>query len=462
MPIKSKLGRRLFLGSVSSAAAALPFLRAFPLHAHGGEAPMPKVMFIAFPNGPLVGPNGTNNYQGWRPPGFSGSQSELPESLPDIFSPLDKHRERLVFLEGLSYVEDSRPHRSTTSLLTGRRRHVPGAGIDEYTSTGASVDHVLAQELGTNVLNTAYQINGYGSVGESYWSYSGPQARVLPYQNPLDTFAAVFGEGLDNEAAVQLLARRTSVLDVIAGDITSMKLRVPSADRPRLDAHFDAIRALELDLIATTESSCKTPGALLDYDHTANENAPRVFRDHASIITQAFACGHSRVATLQLGSLGGDRVRPLWPELGVNTNHTEHAICHEFAGTNPVGGTNPIDETLAIQLGLQKERAFSRLYADVLDMMETTLDIDGTPLLENTLVIYVRPFGQNHNASNVLWIAAGGAGVNVSGGRFLDVGGAGDPLRYYNDVLTTVCNTMGYDVDGFGDPDYCGTPIDLS
>ena len=110
-------------------------------------------------------------------------------------------------------------------------------------------------------------------------------------------------------------------------------------------------------------------------------------------------------------------------------------------------------------MGLAEERAFSTMFKEILDGLETTTDVDGSPLLDNTLVVYVRPMGRNHDARNVLWIVAGGAGVGVSGGRFLTVGDGQNDKRYFNDVLTTVCNTMGYQTDGFGDPDFCSEPI---
>ena len=455
--VPHKLLRRTFLGSLG-AAATLPFLRSFPLRAQEGDGPVPKVLFVAFPNGPLVGDDGSNDYDGWRPPGYDGSDTVLPEMLHGIFEPLTPHRDRLLFLEGLSYLEPSNPHRATTSLLTGRKRKVnPGDDLKEYTSTGPSIDHVLQEELGTQKLNTAYRIQGYASVGESYWSYSGEGARITPIQDPVDTYSLVFGEGLDEGLAQQVLTRRTSVLDVIAGDIEAMKARVPAVDRPRLEEHLQSVRDLELQLIATAESGCQSPDPLAGYAHLQAANAPRVFRDHAAVITQAFACGWSRVATLHLGSFGGDALPMQWPDLDIETNYTEHGICHAFHGIEGVGGP-AISQADGLSLGLAKERAFSTMFKEILDGLETTTDVDGSPLLDNTLVGWSNALakGNSHTSYPVPYVLAGSAGGYFETGRFLDYGD-----ESANRLLVSVCNAMGLpEVTTYGDMDPGSGPVE--
>lgn len=455
----TKLGRRLFLGTVSSAAAALPFLRSFPLQAHGGDGAQPKLLFFGAGNGPLVGADGGAGYEGWLPAGVAPPEGQLPDALPDIYSPLDPFRDNLLFVENLATVDDN-THRQTCGMLTGRRRFVPGGStIENYTSSGISVDQFLGNELDERVLNTAFRISGFAP-GESYWSYRGQADPVTPIQDPVDSYQAVFGEGLEDTLAAEILARRTSVLDVVAKDLGTMRSRVPSADRPRLEAHLDSVRQLEKDLIATAESGCHAPGAPNPSDALADENAPAVIRAHADVIAQAFACGWSRIAMLQLGTFGGE-LRCRWPDMGIDTGYTSHAICHAFDGIDGAGSAG-ISQAEGIALGLAKERAYSTLFAYVLERLQATTDVDGMPLLDNTLVTYVRPMGRNHDSNRILWIAAGGAGVGLSGGRFIRVGDGGGDKRHYNDYLTTVCAVMGNPVETFGDPQYCKTPISLS
>ena len=378
--------------------------------------------------------------------------------FPEIFRPLHPFRDRLVFMENISMVDANNSHRQTSGMLTGRRRHAPG-DLKDYTSTGISVDHYLANEfeedpeLETHVLNTAFRIEGFAT-GEGYWSYTGPGERVEPLQNPVDAYTRVFGEGLDDEQAARLLAQRKTVLDVIAKDIGRMMQRVPAADRPRLEQHLDGVHELGQSFAA---SVCDGANPIESYDFLAQRNAPRVMRDHGQIITQAMACGYSRIATMQMGNFGGS-TRPDWPELGVSHGgHTTHAICHAFAGIDGAG-SDGLTAQQGRTLGIAKEVAFTRIFAEVLAQLDATPDVDGGTLLDNTLVIYARPMGTNHNSRNIVWIAAGGTGVGVSGGRWLTFP---SEQKHYNDVLTAVCHAMGKPVDTFGDGQFCDAPMPL-
>lgn len=457
----SRVSRRRFLGGVCSAAAALPFLRQFPLQADEPGDVQPKLLLFGAPNGPLVGRDGNGGlgYQGWLPDGVMPPEGALPEVLPDVYEALSPYRDDLLFLENLSFLDDN-VHRATNGMLTGRRRFIPpGQAIEQYSAQGISVDHFLADALNTNVLNTAYKIAGF-ALGESYWSYLGQSQPVTPIQNPVDAYERVFGEGLDTGLAAQVLSRRTSVLDVVAKDIGAMKARVPSADRIRLEHHLDAVRSLEEDLIASAALGCSPTGAPAGYDFLSDAVTPTVNRDHAQVIAQAFACGWGRIATMQIGSFGGE-LRPRWPELGVDSTYTCHAICHAFDGIDGAG-SGGLSQAQGVELGLARERAYSVMFAEVLGQLSNTLDVDGNPILDNTLVAYMRPMGRNHDGNRILWIVAGGSALGVQGGRFVQVGDGAGNKRYYNDFLTAACNVMGHPVDSFGEAQFNDTPISFS
>lgn len=132
-----------------------------------------------------------------------------------------------------------------------------------------------------------------------------------------------------------------------------------------------------------------------------------------------------------MGSFGGE-TRLNWPELGIDTLYTEHAVCHSFAENFAMN--TGLGQAEGVELGTAKERAFSTLFSELRDQLSNTLDVDGLLLLENTLVVYVRPFGRNHDSQRILSIAAGGAGVGGQGGRFLRVGDGPDDL-----ATSTMC-----------------------
>jgi len=121
---------------------------------------------------------------------------------------------------------------------------------------------------------------------------------------------------------------------------------------------------------------------------------PQVTHDHAQVIAQAFACGWGQIATMQLGSFGGE-VSPKWPSLGIDSNYSCHALCHAFHCINGAG-SDGLTQQQGVNLGLARERAFTAMFVDVLDQLSTTFDIDGAPVLDNTIVVYCRPMGRNY------------------------------------------------------------------
>jgi hypothetical protein len=197
-----------------------------------------------------------------------------------------------------------------------------------------------------------------------------------------------------------------------------------------------------------------------DYAALDDENFPRVVRDHSEIIVQALSCGWGRIATLQLGNFGGGYV-PNWPDLGIETTYKCHSIAHAFQGVEGAG-SDGLAQGTAVGLGLQLERIFSGIVADILDKLAAVPDADGQTLLDNTLVVVVRPQGINHDDNMLLWMIAGGSGVNVRGGRFLQVGDGDSNKRLFNDVLVGIARSMGVAMDSFGAAEYNDDPVSFA
>lgn len=456
--LNAPLARRAFLGGIASAAGALPFLRAFPVSA--GGMVQPKVIFVGAPNGPLVGPSGGaagGGYDGWRPGGGSGNFA-LPAALPATFAPLDPFIDDLVMIEGVSGLPMQSSHQQAASLLTGHMRTVNGSADGDYTGSAISLDQHIAQSFESRVLSTAFRISGF-SPGEAYWSFLGAEQPVTPHQDPLDAFAQVFGDGLGETDAARLAARRTSILDAVAGDLQSMRARVPAADRQRLDAHLEGVFDLEQELLDTAALQCSEPELVGGGDALDDENLPRVVRDQSDVIVQALACGWARVATLQFGNFGGS-VRASWPNDGVDSSYKCHAIAHAFAGIDGAG-SDGLSRAEGVGLGLDMETFFNQLHAELLTKLQNTLDVDGSPMLDNTLVVIPRTMGVNHDDRVTLWMTVGGKNLGVQGGRFLTVGDGDDNKRYYNDMHVGICEAMGLPDDSFGDEAFMSEPVSL-
>ncbi|MEM9188340.1 MAG: DUF1552 domain-containing protein [Myxococcota bacterium] len=447
--------RQLALG-LGASAAALPFLRSFPASADG--RPLAKVVFFASPTGFLVGPSGGSGVEGWLPSAMRGREMDVPARLPEVFSPLEEHKRDILFLGELRGIRGVGSHQQAVCMLTGRKvyRNEPersAGGDGDFNGDGESIDQLLARRLQVAPLGLSFRTNGF-QLGEGRMSFTEANRPFTPIQSIADAFDRVSGGGSAMPGLDVRLARRESVLDRVAGDIRAIEGRVSMADRERLQSHLESVRTLEQQ-IGMPSAGCGAgePGS---YDSTSHENIPRLIRDYNQVMVHALACGFTRVGFVQLGNLEGS-LRPRWSaDYGLDANFTDHAISHKFAGRTGAG-SDGLSEARARDLGVQLQVAYNDLFADLLTRLRETPDVDGSPLLDNTVVVHVKPQGQNHSTSNIMWLVAGGKNLGIRGGRFLRVDG-----RHHNDFHVALAQTVGLsDVTSFGRGDHNTAPLEL-
>ena len=463
---QSGISRRSLLRGIGAAAAGLPFLSSFTALAGGGGGPVPKLIFFLSPNSSMVGPRGTSRYGGWLPSalheGTGYAEAPFGTTLPEILTPLERHRDVLLAIDGLRGVSAVGAHQQTASILTGTgvfgdeiARAEGGDG--EWYSNGVSIDQLIAERIGSRVLGLSYKIEGF-QLGEGYVSHLGPNMGFTPIQNPLDAFERVFGTGeATGTDRLARHARQRSVLDLIARDTASLQRRLPAADRARLDQHLSAVRSIETDLVAP--AACTGDGLRPEsYDARSNENIPRLTQDYSRILVQGMACGYTRVGFIQLGNLGGE-LTPRWPELDCVSDYRDHAINHKFVGEDGAGSDGLSMDT-AIPLGVSLQKAYSTMIATLLDELAATPDVDGSPMLDHTIVVHAKPMGENHDRNRIFWTIMGGRALGIRGNRAIRLEAA-SPYRYVNDLHVTLARLMGVALPEFGLPSLNRDPIDL-
>jgi hypothetical protein len=213
--------------SAGLGACAWPFM---PLLRASAQAPYPKRLLLFYT------PHGTI-YDGWKP---SGTRDDF--TLGSILAPLERHKSKLNVLDGLR-IQHSRvpapPHTEGMSLVwTGS--HL-GQGntfmVQEFPIDwveGPSVDQVIAQRVGaaTAFRSLELGVKPAGSSPTSRMIYAGARQPVQPESNPARAFDRLFSGALPgampDAAAALRLARRRSVLDVVAGQLTGLQGKLAS------------------------------------------------------------------------------------------------------------------------------------------------------------------------------------------------------------------------------------------
>jgi hypothetical protein len=422
------LSRRRLLTAGSASLIAAPFwnLLSRPAHATtlGGTAKRLLVLFS---------PNGTV-HQHWRP---QGTEYDFEFAPGSILEPLERHKQDLLVLDELDFWGADNHEGGMAAMLTGR-------GRDQDESAGMSVDQFVAAHIGQDTafrsLEFGVQTSAWGGTSETRMCYSAPGAFVTPDDDPYNAYTRIFGDPAgDEEELARLRARRLSVLDLASEELDELHRRLGSEERIKLEAHSEALRALERSL--TTVNQCESPGVPSGLSTYDNDHYPQLVDAQLGLAVQALSCGITNVASVQLSHTVGPVVFS-WE--GISQEH--HSLSH-------------IDDGNASGVGefVTTERWYMSRFAEVLDQLKALPDPEGGgTLLDSTLVLWASELGDGraHTCTSVPWILAGPAGGAFSPGRYLKLGGDS-----HNNVLLSICHAMGLTNATFGHPDACHGPL---
>jgi hypothetical protein len=302
-----RLDRRQLLRGITAGvpiAIALPRLDAM-LDGNGvayaGGRPMPRRFGVwAFSNGVHL--------ERWVPKA-TGPDWELSDEL----QPLAPVKRQLSVVSGLDLPYDGRPHASgNTVLMTSAKLQ----GIDDvtYTARLPSIDQLVAQALADETPLRSLEIGiDDGLPPEKgtafhWWSHSGPNSPNRCVYSCREIFSRLFGDiaGPDPDTAAVAVRERQSILDAVAADARRMSRGLGASDRPRLEQHLEAIRAIEKRVTRRGAVVCKAPTApeeLMIGPSLGVDYEPRgvqVNRTMAELLTLALSCDLTRVFTYQL------------------------------------------------------------------------------------------------------------------------------------------------------------------
>jgi hypothetical protein len=429
-PKNRTLSRRMFLGSLGAAGVATPFLPLLHGRARAGEFPV-RVIFLFSANGTI--------HENWVP---TGSESDW--QLSPILTPLEAFKDQLIVIDGLRQLRPGPgdDHQKGMGMLWTGNALLEGGDFEGGNGGtvgwggNISIDQEIANAIGKQ---TAYKSLEFGvqTGGASVWSrmsYAGSNQPIAPEDSPTEMFDRLFGDlDIDTTALEKLKAERRSVIDLVKGDLGSLTQKYGAEDKLKIEAHLEAIRAIEQrnDLAVP---ACEVPSVDLAIDHQSNDNFPAVSRLQIDLMVMALACDLTRVASLQWSAaVSGTRFN--W--VGVPEGH--HDLSHLGDGDQSM-----VDKLTAINTWYAGEVAY------LLQKLSEVPEGAGT-MLDNTLVVWGNELsrGNSHGNHPMPFVLAGGAGGRVMPGRFL----------YHDDVphnrlLVSLGQIMGLDaMQSFGDAD---------
>lgn len=395
-----------------------------------------RTAFIYFPNGAIP--------SAWWPEG-PGSDFKLGRTL----QPLEVNRQHIQILGGLEHLnatagpDGAGDHaRANGTFLTGVRMKKSATDI----RAGISIDQVMAKQIGQLTRFPSLELtcdgrrttgacdSGYSCAYQYNVSWSSPTTPMTPEANPRLVFERLFGSGSPGERTVSLKQRRQeqrSILDFIVADAHDLQRQLTARDKDKLDQYLTGVRDLETRIQKTEQLP-----QVEDPETATPAGIPPSYAEHIQLMFDtlhlAFQTDATRVATLLLAHDGSNRS---FTEIGISEGH--HELSHHFNNEEKIQKISDIDLWYVKQ------------FAQFLQKLEATKDVDGNSLLHNSMILYGsgNADGNRHTHSNLPLILAGAGGGTLTPGRYVKHSSA--PTT---NLFLSMADRLGIqDLERFGD-----------
>ena len=300
---------------------------------------------------------------------------------------LAEHRRDFSVISGLAHPGVEAGHDSIYSFLTGAEHPERRAGFRNT----ISVDQLAAEKIGVETRFPSLALSAEGF--SLSWTRSG--ALVPSEFSPSRVFAKLFLEGRPEEVEQQVrrLQDGQSILDQVGGQSKSLRNKLGTADRERIDEYFQSVRELEQRLVRAEEWSKKPkPRVAAKPPQDIANPADLVGRTRLlfDLTHLAIETDSTRLITIML--LGTSLVPPI---PGVSDGH--HNLSHH--------GQDP--GKLAQLRTVEEEKL--KVFRDLLTKLSQTREGDQR-LLDRTAVFFGSNLGNasSHSCRNLPVLLAGG------------------------------------------------------
>jgi len=274
--------RRSFLRAVGAGFATFPFLRSLEdsvAHA-AGESPPLRFVTMYHPHGVAA--------ETWlmrdadSETSFDLTFTEPMSGARCPLAPLDRHKSRLLVIEGIDLLSNAFGHESAGTILTGSRIN------SSLQRTGnSSLDQFLAVEMGLGASTRITSIElavgtDSATTGEtlSYGAGGVPLPKII---DPTRAFDRLFGglvpsdDPATRDAALRQQRLGKTLVDFLNADASRLRARLAPAERQKLDQHMTALADLEKQLAPMAGTTLSCPSSPVRPDATQFPKLKRYF-----------------------------------------------------------------------------------------------------------------------------------------------------------------------------------------
>jgi hypothetical protein len=426
------MSRRSLLGLTGGGIGAVPFLPLLQPRAARAASSYPRRLIVML--GPL---NGLQ--PGWVPSG-TGTNFTLGQRL----APLTPFRDRLLVLSGLdgaNYIGFADGHKHGMAGLWTASTYDSRTGWPQNRSVDQEIARVHGNETPFRSVQFGVQADLEANNVFANMIYSGPNSPISAVSDPYKLIDRLFGGGESgmpgNAAGERLRFEQKSIVDEVRGAVDRLASRVGASDRYKLQAHIEALRAIEkrLDGTAGAGPSATTPTCMVPtpagprIDLRANDSFPALYRLQTDLMVAALACDRTRIVSFQpLNSIS----TAIFKWAGVTTDFH-------------FGTMHGRDEAARVRIN----DWFVAQFTYLLEALDAVPEGEGT-LLDHTTVVWAGEFAQGNHANNPTPFLMAGGGKNPGWklGRHLAL----SDTRHAR-VLQTLLHSYGIEIARFGDLD---------
>jgi hypothetical protein len=393
---KRRLGRRTILKGAGT-TLSLPFLESMlPAASSLSKIPPPMACFYF----------GT----GMNMRVFEPKEEGKGYSLTPTLEPLAKYKEKFTVLSG-TYLEYGGGHTGDYTFLTGVQTHNGGR-----IQNAISCDQFVANEVGGGTRFPSLQMSvkrgtGFGgqALGTLSWNKNG--IPLASESDPHRIFRRLFQEDSPDEAEARQAGFRLrgSILDSVIAQAKSLEPSVSSLDKQKLDEYFSSVREVEQQLQRNRQWADKPKPKVdlfgyQDYsepcgpeDVNASEfNYFGYSRMMYDLIALAFQTDSTRVASYVVRrELAGG----IYPEFGISEDF--HTLTHHNNDPRKLADLAKAD------------RIYMERWAEFLARMESIKEVDGSSLLDHTMLGFSSGMGIGHSKDRLPTVLCGGTARGI-------------------------------------------------
>jgi len=446
----STFGRRDLIRGIGVGAAALG-LGGVTLRATGQETRPPKRVIFFY--------GGSGSRPGlWEPMG-----GETDWGLNDIHQPLVNHRDRLTYIGNLHMLSaESDPTGPSNAHVAGGTHAMTAAHRQTPDRAGSpSIDQALVRAMEASGQITAVPSLEVQAAdwphSEGLPCYSGPGEQLPFLWDPREVYDRLFPDGRpDPTMGDELPEQRSRVIQFARDRFGRLDdPRLSAEARGKLAAHENQLRRIQdrLALGRGREFNIPERSIVASTPDFQWETPPEVKATyweataqlHTDLVVAALHADVTRVITYYVHDAPG----PLCPYAG------RHYVDGDFGTTDIHDLTHKVndrDDPLSMQADpreviRQQHMRTMEVLARLLDRLSETLEPDGTPLIDHTLVVFCSQIADgSHALRDLPWFTVGDLQGAVNTGRWLQSG----ERRGHGDLFHSVARALELDIGSFG------------